>query len=88
MFAHYDAVGPDDDVPGGLEPTPYELACQAYYQERELERLQFFGRWKDIATANDRYVDPARLRNCPEFESGETAQKPTRIAGNGCGQRP
>lgn len=23
------------------------------------KRLQFFGRWKDIATANDRYVDPA-----------------------------
>ena len=23
------------------------------------QRLQFFGRWKDIATANDRYVDPA-----------------------------
>ena len=23
------------------------------------QRLQFFGRWKDIATANDRYVDAA-----------------------------
>ena len=38
MFCQYDTVSPEDDAPGGLEPTPYELACQAYYQERELER--------------------------------------------------
>jgi hypothetical protein len=38
MFCHYDAVSPEDDAPGGLEPTPYELACQAYYEHRELER--------------------------------------------------
>ena len=38
MFCQYDTVSPEDDTPGGLEPTPYELACHAYYQERELER--------------------------------------------------
>jgi hypothetical protein len=37
MFAQYDMVSPEDDAPG-LEPTLYELACQAYYQQQELER--------------------------------------------------
>ena len=39
MFHQYDPVGPDDmgGVGTELEPSPYELACQEYYQQRELE---------------------------------------------------
>ena len=34
MFHQYDPVGPDDmgGVGTDLEPSPYELACQQYYQ--------------------------------------------------------
>ena len=38
MLSQYNVVGPDDEVGGGLEPTPYDLACQAYYEQQELER--------------------------------------------------
>jgi hypothetical protein len=37
MF-HYDAVHPDDDATGGLEASPYEIACQKYFEEQELAR--------------------------------------------------
>ena len=43
MF-HYDAVHPDDDATGGLEASPYEIACQKYFEEQELARAQFIKR--------------------------------------------
>jgi hypothetical protein len=40
MFATYEVPSADDAASAGpiIEPSPYELACQAYYEQQELER--------------------------------------------------